>query len=159
VFSVVRGMDGPVKAACGCPEAKIDVNPNIDDLATAVACRDGAQQCGWRQSLHTYGTIRIGGGAQGAGGGGGKKKEPIFSQPLTSSLARQPAPVRSSRAPTTRRDNSHSGERGVPPASYTPFPCFFKEGESKQRRQHQYERLRCVPQAPSRIVASADRRL
>jgi hypothetical protein len=84
VFSVVRGMDGPVKAACGCPEAKIDVNPNIDDLATAVACRDGAQQCGWRQSLHTYGTIRIGGGTQGAGGVGKKRNPSSLSPHLVS---------------------------------------------------------------------------
>jgi len=31
-------MDGPMKAARGRPVAKIDVNPTIDDLATAVGC-------------------------------------------------------------------------------------------------------------------------
>ena len=33
---MVKGVDGPMNAARGPPVAKIDANPNIDDLATAV---------------------------------------------------------------------------------------------------------------------------
>ena len=44
-----------MNAACGPPVAKIDVNPNIDDLATAVECGWGTKgrMEAW-STLYTY---------------------------------------------------------------------------------------------------------